>query len=171
MVEGLRGFIPASRLSLSYIEDLETYLLKDIEVRVIEVNQAENRLVLSAREILREKEKKAMEEKIASVKVGSVVKGKVESLQTYGAFVRLEDGLSGLVHVSQISRKRVKSPKDVLSVGDEVTVKIIGLKDGKISLSMKALEERDEEEDIKVEIPKSENIGTSLGDLFKNIKL
>ena len=171
IVEGLRGFIPASRLSLSYIEDLETYLLKDIEVRVIEVNQAENRLVLSAREILREKEKKAMEEKIASVKVGSVVKGKVESLQTYGAFVRLEDGLSGLVHVSQISRKRVKSPKDVLSVGDEVTVKIIGLKDGKISLSMKALEERDEEEDIKVEIPKSENIGTSLGDLFKNIKL
>ena len=171
MVEGLRGFIPASRLSLSYIEDLETYLLKDIEGRVSEVNQAENRLVLSAREILREKEKKAMEEKIASVKVGSVVKGKVESLQTYGAFVRLEDGLSGLVHVSQISRKRVKSPKDVLSVGDEVTVKIIGLKDGKISLSMKALEERDEEEDIKVEIPKSENIGTSLGDLFKNIKL
>ncbi len=172
MVEGLRGFIPASRLSLSYIEDLETYLLKDIEVRVIEVNQAENRLVLSAREILREKEKKAMEEKIANVKVGSVVKGKVESLQTYGAFVRLEDGLSGLVHVSQISRKRVKSPKDVLSVGDEVTVKIIGLKDGKISLSMKALEEKEEEEeDIKVEIPKSENIGTNLGDLFKNIKL
>lgn len=172
MVEGLRGFIPASRLSLSYIEDLETYLLKDIEVRVIEVNQAENRLVLSAREILREKEKKAMEEKIANVKVGSVVKGKVESLQTYGAFVRLEDGLSGLVHVSQISRKRVKSPKDVLSVGDEVTVKIIGLKDGKISLSMKALEEKEEEEEnIKVEIPKSENIGTSLGDLFKNIKL
>lgn len=113
-----------------------------------------------------------MEEKIANVKVGSVVKGKVESLQTYGAFVRLEDGLSGLVHVSQISRKRVKSPKDVLSVGDEVTVKIIGLKDGKISLSMKALEEKEEEEeDIKVEIPKSENIGTSLGDLFKNIKL
>ena len=172
MVEGLRGFIPASRLSLSYIEDLETYLLKDLEVRDIEVNQAENRLVLSAREILREKEKKAMEEKIANVKVGSVVKGKVESLQTYGAFVRLEDGLSGLVHVSQISRKRVKSPKDVLSVGDEVTVKIIGLKDGKISLSMKALEEKEEEEeDIKVEIPKSENIGTSLGDLFKNIKL
>lgn len=171
MVEGLRGFIPASRLSLSYIQDLESYLLKDIEVRVIEVNQAENRLVLSAREILREKEKKAMEEKIANIKVGSVVKGKVESLQTYGAFVRLEDGLSGLVHISQISRKRIKSPKDVLSVGDEVTVKIIGIKDGKISLSMKALEEKDEDEDIKVEIPKSESIGTNLGDLFKNLKL
>ena len=85
MVEGLRGFIPASKLSLSYIEDLETYLLKDIEVRVIDVDQANNRLVLSAREILKEKEKKAMEEKIANVKVGSVLTGKVESLQTYGA--------------------------------------------------------------------------------------
>lgn len=171
MVEGLRGFIPASRLSLSYIEDLETYLLKDIEVRVIEVNQAENRLVLSAREILKEKEKKAMEEKIANVKIGSVVKGTVESLQPYGAFVRLEDGLSGLVHVSQISQKRVKSPKDVLNTGDEVNVKIIGLKDGKISLSMKALEEVKEEPVEKVEMPKSENIGTNLGDLFKKLNL
>ena len=81
MVEGLRGFIPASKLSLSYIEDLETYLLKDIEVRVIDVNQAENRLVLSAREILKEKAKKEMEEKIANVKVGTVMEGKVESLQ------------------------------------------------------------------------------------------
>lgn len=171
MVEGLRGFIPASRLSLSYIEDLETYLLKDIEVRVIDVNQAENRLVLSAREILKEKEKKALEEKIANVKVGSVVTGKVETLQNYGAFVRLEDGLSGLVHVSQISQKRVKSPQDVLNVGDEVQVKIIGVKDGKISLSMKALEEVKEEPVEKVVIPKSESIGTSLGDLFKGIKL
>ena len=162
MVEGLRGFIPASKLSLSYIEDLETYLLKDIEVRVIDVNQAENRLVLSAREILKEKAKKEMEEKIANVKVGTVMEGKVESLQNYGAFVRLEDGLSGLVHVSQISQKRVKSPKDVLNVGDEVKVKVIGIKDGKISLSMKALEEvvRDEPEE-KVVIPKSESIGTS----------
>ena len=153
MVEGLRGFIPASKLSLSYIEDLETYLLKDIEVRVIEVNQAEERLILSAREILKEKEKKAMEEKIAGLKTGTVLTGKVESLQNYGAFVRLEDGLSGLVHVSQISQKRVKSPKDVLNVGDEVKVKIIGIKDGKISLSMKALEEREEAPVEKVEIP------------------
>lgn len=170
MVEGIRGFIPASRLSLSYIEDLETYLLKDIEVQVIDVNQAENRLVLSAREILKEKEKKAREEKVANIKTGSVLTGTVETLQTYGAFVRLEDGLSGLVHVSQISQKRIKSPKDVLAEGDEVTVKVIGVKDGKISLSMKALEEVQEEPEEKVEIPKAENIGTSLGDLFKDIK-
>ena len=172
MVEGIRGFIPASRLSLSYIEDLESYLLKDIEVQVIDVDQANNRLVLSARELLKEKEKKEREEKIANIKVGSVLTGTVESLQNYGAFVRLEDGLSGLVHVSQISQKRIKFPKDVLNVGDEVQVKVIGVKDGKISLSMKALEEAiQEEEEVKVEIPKSEDIGTSLGDLFKNIQL
>lgn len=171
MVEGLRGFIPASRLSLSYIEDLETYLLKDIEVKVIDVDQANNRLVLSAREILKEKEDKEKAEKIAAIKVGSVVTGTVESLQNYGAFVRLEDGLSGLVHVSQISQKRIKSPKDVLEKGQEVTVKIIGVKDGKISLSMKALEEVKEEPVEKVEIPKAEEIGTNLGDLFKGLKL
>ena len=61
MVEGLRGFIPASKLSLSYIEDLEDYLLKDIEVQVIDVDQANNRLVLSARELLKEKERKEKE--------------------------------------------------------------------------------------------------------------
>lgn len=171
MVEGLRGFIPASKLSLSYIEDLETYLLKDIEVQVIDVDQANNRLVLSARELLKAKEKKAREDLIASVKVGSVMKGVVETLQNYGAFVKLENGLSGLVHVSQISQKRVKAPSDVLNTGDEVEVKVIGIKDGKISLSMKALEEVVEEVVEKVEIPKAENIGTSLGDLFKNLKL
>lgn len=171
MVEGLRGFVPASRLSLSYIEDLETYLLKDIEVQVIDVDQANNRLVLSAREILKEKEKKARAEQIASIKVGSVMEGMIETLQNYGAFVKLENGLSGLVHVSQISQKRVKAPSDVLNVGDTVQVKVIGIKDGKISLSMKALEEVEEEVVEKVDIPEAEDIGTNLGDLFKNLKL
>lgn len=171
MVEGLRGFVPASRLSLTYIEDLETYLLKDIEVQVIEADQANNRLVLSAREILKEKEKKEREEKIASLKIGTVLTGTVETLQNYGAFVKLENGLSGLVHVSQISQKRVKTPEDVLNVGDEVNVKVIGIKDGKVSLSMKALEEVKEEPVEKVVLPKSEEIGTNLGDLFKNLNL
>ena len=80
MVEGLRGFIPASRLSLSYIEDLESYLLKDIEVQVIDVDQAENKLILSARELLKEKERKAKEEKISNLQVGAVMTGTVDSL-------------------------------------------------------------------------------------------
>ncbi|MBQ8802913.1 MAG: S1 RNA-binding domain-containing protein [Tyzzerella sp.] len=171
MVEGIRGFIPASQLSLSYVENLEDYLLQEIEVQVIEAEQAENRLILSARGILKEKERKAKEALLASVKVDSVLKGTVESLQSYGAFIRLENGLSGLVHISQISDKRIKTPGDVLETGQEVDVKVIGIKDGKISLSMKALIEPEEEVVEEVEIPAAENIGTSLGDLFKNIKL
>lgn len=173
-VEGLRGFIPASRLSLSYIENLESFLLKEIDVRVIDVDQASNRLVLSAREILREEADKEKEKLVSSIEVGSVLPGTVETLQTYGAFVRLENGLSGLVHISQISQKRIKSPKDVLNTGDEVQVKVIGIKDGKISLSMKALEAPEEEEEVieeHVEIPEAEEIGTNLGDLFKGLKL
>lgn len=100
------------------------------------------------------------------------MKGVVETLQNYGAFVKLENGLSGLVHISQISQKRIKQPSDVLSIGDEIEVKVIGIKDGKISLSKKALEEIEEEEvEENVEIPEAEEIGTSLGDLFKNIQL
>ena len=171
IVEGIRGFIPASQLSLSYVENLEDFLLQEIEVQVIEAEQADNRLILSARGILREKAKKEKEALVASVQVGSVFKGTVETLQAYGAFIRLENGLSGLVHVSQISDKRIKMPSDVLTVGQEVDVKVIGIKEGKISLSMKALIEVKEEVVEKVVIPKAENIGTNLGDLFKNIKL
>lgn len=171
MVEGLRGFIPASKLSLSYIENLETYLLKDIEVQVIDVDQSNNRLILSARDLLKQQEKKSQAAKVNSVKVGTVAEGVVESLQSYGAFVKLESGLSGLLHVSQISSKRINAPSDVLKTGQKITVKIIGIKEGKISLSIKALTEPMEEVYEKVNIPKAENIGTSLSDLFKDIQL
>ncbi len=99
--------------------------------------------------------------------------GTVESLQTYGAFVSLEDGLSGLVHISRSPETVSQFPKAVLNVGDQVKVKVIGIKDGKISLSMKALEEAIQEEEVveKVEIPKAKISEPALGDLFKNIKL
>ena len=174
MVEGIRGFIPASQLSLSYVENLEDFLLQEVEVQVLEADQAENRLILSARKLLKEKEKAAKEALRASVQVGAVLSGTVESLQSYGAFVRLENGLSGLVHVSQISDKRIKAASDVLSVGQAVDVKVIGNQNGKLSLSMKALIEVKEEEIVEeetYELPVAENIGTSLGSLFKNIKL
>lgn len=172
MLEGLRGFVPASQLSLSYVENLEDYLLQEVALQVIEVDQANNRLVLSARDILKEKARQSKEALLANVAVGSVVTGTVESLQNYGAFVRLENGLSGLIHISQISDKRVKSASDVLTVGQSVDVKVIGINNGKISLSTKALIEPEEEEVVpEVELPVAEDIGTSLGDLFKNIKL
>ena len=92
----------------------------------------------------------------------------------FGAFVELAPGVDALLHVSQISREHVAKPADVLSIGQEIEAKVVDFngEDKKISLSMKALEEAiQEEEEVKVEIPKSEDIGTSLGDLFKNIQL
>lgn len=75
MVEGLRGFIPASKLSLSYIENLEDYLLQELKVQVIDVDQAENRLILSARELLKEKERQEKADKISRVPVGAILSG------------------------------------------------------------------------------------------------
>lgn len=177
-VEGVRGFIPASRLSLEHVEDLNEWLNKKIQVRVITADPEKKRLVLSARELLRDaaraeaaqKRQAAMEQ----TKVGDVMDGTVETLKDYGAFVRLENGLSGLVHVSQISDKRVTAPSKVLKEGETVKVKVIAVKDGKLSLSMKALLEKpaeEKKEDEHYEIPKSENISTNLGSLLKNLKL
>ena len=86
IVEGIRGFIPASHLSLSYVENLEEYLLKEIEVQIIEADQSENRLIMSARGLLKEKERKEKEALVASVKVDSILTGTVESLQNYGDY-------------------------------------------------------------------------------------
>ena len=168
-VEGIRGFIPASKLSLSYVENLEDWLLKEIQVRVITADAEAHRLVLSAREILKEKEAEEKKALVSNVQVGIVTEGVVESVKDYGAFVRLSNGLTGLVHVSQISDKHIKNPRTVLNEGDTVKVKVIGIKDGKISLSMKALNDVASEEiqEEAVEIPQAEEIGSNLGALLK----
>ncbi len=173
-VEDVRGFIPASKLSLNYVEDTEEYLNKPIQVRVFDVDKENKRLILSAREILREKAEEERKNKVSNLEVGFVTEGVVESLQTYGAFVNLGNGLSGLVHISQISEKRIKKPSEVLSVGDKVKVKVIAIKDGKISLSIKEASDmmaKEIEEEV-YNIPDSgEEATTSLGSLFANIKL
>lgn len=172
-VEGIRAFIPVSQLDLHYVENPEDYLKKTLTVRVLELDEQENRLVLSAKEVLKDTAQAEKLEKIQNIKVGSIVEGTVESLQTYGAFIDLGDHISGLVHISQISEKRIKSPKAVLSIGDSVKAKVIKNEDGKISLSMKALAEPQEEksEEPDFELPKSEDISTSLGSLLKNLKI
>jgi small subunit ribosomal protein S1 len=174
-VEGIRGFIPASRLALGHVADLNEYLGKEIQVQVADLDEEKNRLILSARELLRAKAEEEKKARIAAVAVGTVMDGTVETLQPYGAFVKLENGLTGLVHVSQISHTRIKDPSVVLKVGDPVKVKVIAIKEGKLSLSMKALEEdraaAEEAELHNVKLPKSEELTTSLGDLFKNLKL
>ena len=174
-VEDIRGFIPASKLALDYVDedDLNDWLGKELEVRVITVDEEDGKLVLSAKEILREKEAEEKKARISNVQVGLVTEGKVESIQPYGAFIDLGNGLTGLVHISQICEKRIKTPAAVLHVGDEVKVKVIAVKDGKLSLSMKALQDvaAEEIQEETVELPESEELTTNLGALFANIKL
>lgn len=173
-VEGVRGFIPASRLSLGYVEDTEEYLNRQIRVQVIKFDKDSKKLILSARELLREQAEEERKKKISNVQVGLVTEGTVESLQPYGAFVDLGNGLSGLVHISQICEKRIKKPSEVLSVGDRVKVKVTAVKDGKLSLSIKEASDmmaKDIEEEV-YEVPDAgEEATTSLGSLFAGIKL
>lgn len=171
-VEGIRGFIPASQLALDYVEDVSEWQGKNVKVRVITVDEEQEKLVLSAKSILKEEAAQAHAHKVAMIIPGSVLEGVVESLTAYGAFVNLGDGLSGLVHVSQISQKRIRKPSEVLHVGDKVKVKVLNTNDGKISLSMKALLEDVEAEEVEEFNFESEGEATtSLGSLFANIKL
>lgn len=169
----VRGFIPASKLSLSYVEDLNEFQGKHLKVRVYDIEVENKRLILSAREILREAEEARKKEELEKTKVGMVVKGVVDSIQPYGAFVKLENGLSGLIHISQISNKRLKTVQEVLSLGDEVTAKITKIQDGKLSLSIKALNDDagGQEDVIDYEMPKSQKLTTSLGSLLAGINL
>ncbi len=173
-LEGIRGFIPASKLDTVYVaeEDLPSYVGRSLDVRVITADEADHHLVMSAREILREKEAEEKARKISNVEVGLVTEGVVETIKPYGAFVRLSDGVDGLLHVSQITQKRIKSPSAVLKEGQSVKVKIIGNKDGRLSLSMKALEDIMSEsvEEEVVELPEEHEVSTSLGSLLAGFK-
>ena len=174
-VEGIRGFIPASQLDLNYVEDPSAYVGKTLKVRVITVDQEKEKLVLSAKEILKEQQKEEHAHKVAMIVPGTILEGTVESLQTYGAFIDLKDGLSGLVHISQICQKRIKKPSEVLKAGDKVKVKVLNTNDGKISLSIKAVAEEQEASEVEdfdtASFSSNESVGTSLGDLFAKLKL
>lgn len=174
-VEGIRGFIPASQLDLNYVEDPSAYVGKTLKVRVTTVDQEKEKLVLSAKEILKEQQKEEHDHKVAMIVPGTILEGTVESLQTYGAFIDLKDGLSGLVHISQICQKRIKKPSEVLKVGDKVKVKVLNTNDGKISLSIKAVAEEQEASEVEdfdtASFSSNESVGTSLGDLFAKLKL
>lgn len=173
-LKGIRAFIPASGLALTYVENTEEFVGKHISVRIIEVDEDDKKLILSAKSVLREEEAKMTEEKMSRIAIGTVMTGNVERLENYGAFVRLPDGLSGLVHISQMSEKRIKHPKEVLSENDEVKVMVIDIKDGKLSLSMtKALENEavDDTDSIPVEYSTGDTPTTSFADLLRGLKL
>ena len=175
-LDGIRAFIPASQLSLNYVEDTAPYIGKELDVRVITADPSKEKLVLSAKVVAKEKEIEERNHRISMIVPGSIMEGTVETLMPYGAFVNLGDGLSGLVHVSQICERRIGKPSEVLKEGQKVKVKVLNPDNSKISLSMRALEEEmvdtsaEEAESIS-DYTSNEAASTSLGDLLKNFKL
>ena len=170
-VDDVRAFIPASQLSTEYVEKLEDWQGKNIDVIVITADTENKRLVLSGREVEKERKEAERKEKLAQFKAGDVVEGTVDSLKNYGAFIKLADGVDGLLHVSQISTQRIKHPGVVLKEGQ--SVKILSVADGKISLSMKALTApvEDEEQHERFDYKETASVTTGLGDLLKVLKL
>ncbi len=175
-LEGIRAFIPASQLSADYVEDTDAWIGKDVRVVVITVDPEKNKLVLSGKVVARQEREDERNHRIAMLVPGSVVEGTVESIMPYGAFINIGNGISGLVHISQISQKRISSVHEVLKEGQKVKAKILNTNDGKVSLSMKALEDimekpQEEEEAEAIEYSSNETAGTSLGDLLSRFKL
>lgn len=173
--EGLRGFIPASQLSLDYVEDTSVFIGKDLEVRVITADASKQKLVLSAKSVLKERAEEERNHRISMLVPGTVVEGTVESLTNYGAFVNIGNGLTGLVHVSQICERRIRKPSEVLKVGQNVRAKILNTNDNRISLSIRALEEIAEtDENLSAQAAEyhtNESASTSLGDLIAKLNL
>lgn len=137
---GARGFVPASLVERGYVEDLESYMGKKLRLRVIELDRAKNKLVLSQKAILEEEYEKQRQATWESLEPGQVRKGIVRRLTNFGAFVDL-GGVDGLLHVSEISWGRVEHPQDVLTEGQEIEVKVLGVnrEEGKVSLGRKQL--------------------------------
>ena len=172
-LEGIRAFIPASQLALDYVEDTESWIGKEVKVKVITVDAETNKLVLSGKAVARAAAETERNHKISMMVPGSILEGTVESLMPYGAFVSLGDGLSGLVHISQICERRIKKPSEVLKEGQKVKVKVLNTNDGKISLSMKVLEEEMIDTEPVEELSSytsNENVGSSLGALLSGLK-
>jgi len=172
-VNEVRAFIPASQLSTEYVEKLEDWQGKHVDAVIITVDPEKKRLVLSGREVEKEKKAAQRKERLAQFKAGDVVEGTVDNIKDYGAFVKLADGIDGLLHISQISTQRIKHPGAVLKEGQTVKVKILSIADGKISLSMKALieQETEEEEHETFDYKETAAATTGLGDLLKGLKL
>ena len=137
--EGLRGFIPASMLDTRFVRNTERFVGQEFDAKIKEVDPKENRFILSRREVVEAEATAARAEVFGKLNVGDIVTGKVARITSFGAFIDL-GGVDGLVHLTELSHERNVSPKSVVSVGDEIEVKVLDLneEEGRVSLSLKA---------------------------------
>src|SRR6056297_1532488 len=139
---GIPAFLPASHLDLKLVKNLNDYVGKDIKVKILKMNKSRKNIVVSRKEHLKEQKKKQKEKIDNKIYVGAVLKGTVKNITDFGAFIDL-GGVDGLLHINDISWKKISHPSEVLSEGEEVKVKVTYIEEesNKISLSMKELEE------------------------------
>ena len=139
---GLRGFLPASLVELRRVRDLQPYVGRELEAKIIELDKNRNNVVLSRRAWLEETQKEQREEFLENLKPGERRKGVVSSVVNFGAFVDL-GGMDGLVHVSELSWKHVDHPSSVVQVGDEIEVEVleVDMDRERISLSLKSTQQ------------------------------
>lgn len=139
---GLRGFLPASLVEMRRVRDLQPYIGKEIEAKIIELDKNRNNVVLSRRAWLEQTQSEVRSEFLNNLQKGTIRKGAVSSIVNFGAFVDL-GGVDGLVHVSELSWKHIDHPSEVVQVGDEVTIEVldVDMDRERVSLSLKATQE------------------------------
>ena len=139
---GLRGFLPASLVEMRRVRDLQPYVGKTLEAKIIELDKNRNNVVLSRRQWLEETQSEVRSSFLSQLQKGQVRSGQVSSIVNFGAFVDL-GGVDGLVHVSELSWKHIDHPSEVVEVGTEVTVEVldVDLDRERVSLSLKATQE------------------------------
>ncbi len=137
---GVRGFIPASHVAIGYVDDLSDYVGETLRLKVIEVERDNNNVVLSAKKVLEKERAAQKEETLEALEEGQTVEGTVTKLVDFGAFIDL-GGIEGLLHISEMSWGRIESPAEVLSEGEKVEVKVLGVnkEEERISLGLKQL--------------------------------
>jgi len=138
---GVRGFIPASLISTHFVDDFSEYKGKKLRVKIVELDQEKNRVILSKKDVLRQEELIVKKSLFSQFQVGDIKEGTVRRITDFGAFVDI-GGIDGLVHISEMSWERVEKPSDLLHEGQSIMVKIIRLdpENERISLSMKEVE-------------------------------
>ncbi|MCP2261125.1 small subunit ribosomal protein S1 [Streptoalloteichus tenebrarius] len=139
---GLRGFLPASLVEMRRVRDLQPYVGRELEAKIIELDKNRNNVVLSRRAWLEQTQSEVRSEFLNQLQKGQVRKGVVSSIVNFGAFVDL-GGVDGLVHVSELSWKHIDHPSEVVEVGQEVTVEVldVDMERERVSLSLKATQE------------------------------
>lgn len=145
--KGVKGFLPVSQLSQEHyprveggdknkiLEELQKFVGKEFTCTILDANKEEGKLIFSERV----KEPKEIQNKLKAYQVGQELEGAVSGIVDFGIFVKLEDDLEGLVHISELDWSLVESPGSLFTMGDKIKVKVIGIENSKISLSVKAL--------------------------------